>query len=188
MPSRRAIALGAVAVVTVALLVGTAVVAGRHGDRAKLTVTGPAGQPSGQQPAAADEGSAASVPHGDPAAADPELRTRSGRVVARADRTTIEEVPLSAPATVEVRGEQRITDSVYRITISAGPFAVRDAPVIVSLGGQPLCIASETTDLASVVCFTFDQAVVTQGSTMTLAHGLPGQARTEWTGTIEVTG
>ncbi len=120
------------------------------------------------------------------AARDPILATRLGTLVAQGADVKVESVALAAPATVEVGGVSRQVTSVYRVTVSAGPYLMRDMPAILSVDGTPLGVAAESVDLASLVLFTYDDLVVTDGATIALSYGLPGQAPTDWSTTLEV--
>ena len=50
----------------------------------------------------------------------------------------------------------REVSSVFRVTISAGPYVIRDMPAIVSVDGVPVGIGAESVDLASLVLCTYD--------------------------------
>lgn len=140
-------------------------------------------QGAGDQPS---DGLLSKIPDTSLAAGDEALRTRPGVLVAEGDKLRIEKVPLTAPATVSVRGATVTVDSVYRITITAGPYAMRDMPAIVSIDNRPLAIGGESADLASLVAFTFDDSVVTSGATVAVSYGLPDQTTTVWSTTLEV--
>jgi hypothetical protein len=114
------------------------------------------------------------------------LHTAPGDLVARGDQVTIERVGLPKPIHVDVRGSSVLARSVYRITITAGPYQMKDMPAVVSLGNRPLALGIESTDLASLMAFTFDPSVLTSGATLKVSYGLPTQFTTVWSSAIEV--
>ena len=120
------------------------------------------------------------------AARDASLAGKTGTLVAQGDDVRVESVALSVPTAVEVDGVSREVSAVYRVTISAGPYVIRDMPAIVSVDGVPIGIGAESVDLSSLVLFSYDDAVVRDGATLGLSYGLPGQAPTEWSTTLEV--
>jgi len=126
------------------------------------------------------------IPDTSVAAQDQALRTRPGDLVAQGRDFRIERVRLTHPATVTVRGKDVTATTVLRIVITAGPYQMRDLPSIVSLGGNPLAVGLEATDLASLTAFTFDGSVLTQGATLAVSWGLPTSQSTTWTSVIEV--
>ena len=140
----------------------------------------------GPEKVPAPTGLFAVVPAPPDAARDASLAAKAGTLVAQGVDVRVESVPLAAPTTVEVDGASRSVSSVFRVTISAGPYLIRDMPAIVSVDGVPVGVATESVDLSSLVLFTFDEAVVTNGATIALSYGLPGQAPTDWSTTLEV--
>jgi hypothetical protein len=176
-----------------AIAVALAVAAGGGRDQRVSASADPGGASPGAAPtsipSAGDAGAAsdrAAVPDPGPAARAPELLARPGKVVARGAQYVIEDVPLDAPATVTVAGQTQTATSVLRITITAGPFAVRDAAAIVSLGGAPLGIGAESSDLSALVCLTFDRSVLTDGATLSYGYGLPNAAPQTWSAPVTV--
>ena len=126
------------------------------------------------------------VPAPPDAARDASLAAKAGTLVAQGADLRVESVPLAAPTTVEVGGESREVTSVYRVTITAGPYVMRDMPAIISVDATPIGVAAESVDLSSLVLFTYDDAVVSDGATVALSYGLPSQASTDWSTTLEV--
>jgi len=128
----------------------------------------------------------AEVPAPPDAARDASLAGKVGVLVAQGEDVRVESVPLAAPVSVEVGGVVREVSSVFRVTISAGPYVVRDMPAIVSVDGVPVGIGAESVDLSSLVVFTYDESVVADGAVVALSYGLPGSAPTDWSATLEV--
>ena len=186
-PERSVVITALVAVVgVVGVVVGATAATGRQ---AGLTAE-PADAPEVEQvddaaPAVAG-GLFAVVPIPPEAARDPSLAERAGPLVAQGEALRVESVPLTVPTTVEIGGVDREATTVYRVTISAGPYVVRDLPAILAVDGIPIGVAAESVDLSSLVLFTHDDVVVTDGATIALAYGLPGHAPSDWSATIEV--
>ena len=184
--------LGAI-VAVLAVVVGATAVSGWRSDRADVSAAGatgrsisPAAAPGPDVEAPVAAGLFAEVPAPPDAARDASLAGKAGTLVAQGADLRVESVALAAPTTVEVDGVSRAVSSVYRVTISAGPYVVRDMPAIVSVDGKPIGIGAESVDLSSLVLFTYDDAVVTDGATVALSYGLPGQATIDWSTTLEV--
>ena len=114
------------------------------------------------------------------------MAVKPGTLVAQGADLRVESVPLAAPATVEVGGVSQSVSSVFRVTISAGPYVVRDMPAIISVNDAPVGIGAESVDLSRLVLFTYDPVIVTDGATVSLSYGLPGSAPTDWSTTLEV--
>lgn len=122
------------------------------------------------------------VPVPPDAARDGRLAGKPGTLVARGTDVVVESVALEAPTVVDGRE----VSAVFRVTVSAGPYLVRDMPAILSVDGTPVGVAAESVDLASLVLFSHDDVVVTDGATIALSYGLPGQAPADWSATLEV--
>jgi hypothetical protein len=126
------------------------------------------------------------IPDTSMAAQDAALQKRAGVLVARGKDFRIEQVTLTKPTSVSVRGTTIQATSVYRITITAGPYQMRDMPNVVSLNQRPLAIGMESADLTSLTAFTFDRSVLTDGAALTVSYGPPSSQSTTWTSAIEV--
>jgi hypothetical protein len=197
-PNRRrtvAVVLGAIVAVLAVVVGATAASGWRPGaDPSAAGQSGrsisPAAAPGPDEvqdvAAQASGGLLAEVPAPPDAARDATLATKAGTLVAQGADLQVESVALAAPTTVEVNGVSREVSSVYRVTISAGPYVMRDMPAIISVDGSPIGIGAESVDLGSLVLFTYDDAVVSNGATVALSYGLPGQAPTDWSTTLEV--
>jgi len=193
---KRSIAVVAgVLVAVVGVVVGATAATGWRADRADVSVAGDSGRsilpPAAPEPDEAqvqpvDGGFLAEVPAPPDAARDASLAAKTGTVVAQGTDLLVELVALAAPTTVEIKGASREVSSVYRVTISAGPYAVRDMPAIISVNNAPIGIGAESVDLSTLVLFTYDDVIVTDGATVALSYGLPGSASTDWSTTLEV--
>lgn len=191
MPTKRssaAVVLG-VLVAVIAVVVGATAASGWRGSSTDESATGTTGrsnlsvavpgpdahadaQPDAQPEAASSLFDA--LPALPAAASDPAAAALAGDLVAQGADLRVEQVAVDA------------TTTLYRVTISAGPYVMRDMPAIISADGSPLGIAAESVDLSSLVLWTDDAAVVTAGTEIALSYGLPGQAPVEWSTTIEV--
>jgi hypothetical protein len=116
----------------------------------------------------------AAIPAPPDAARDATVAATPGRLLATGQSLTIEEVPLADGTTI------------LRLTATAGPYQMRDMPAVLSVDGQALGRAAESTDLSSLVLYTTDEAVLTDGATIALTYGLPGQAPAVWSTTVTV--
>jgi hypothetical protein len=184
-------------VAVVGVVVGATAATGWQADPADQSAAGdsgrsisPAAAPGPDEaldvPAQAADGLFAEVPAPPDAARDASLAEKPGTLVAQGADLVVESVPLAAPITVDVDGVSREVSSVYRVTISAGPYVMRDMPAIISVDGKPIGVAAESTDLARLVLFGYDDVIVTDGATVALSYGLPNQAPTDWSTTLEV--
>lgn len=126
------------------------------------------------------------IPDTSIAAGDGALHARAGVLVAQGDKFRIEKVALTTPVTVSVQGTSITADSVYRVTITAGPYVMRDMAAIVSINNRPLAMGMESADLASLMAFTFDSSVLTSGASLAVSYGLPDQTNTVWSSSVEV--
>jgi len=184
--------LGAL-VAVIAVVVGATAASGWRADRTDLSAADPSGRsitpaaaPGPDELAPAAAGLFDVVPAPPDAARDAALAGRAGTLVAQGTDLRVESVPLAAATTVEVGGVSREVTQVYRVTVSAGPYVMRNMPAIISVDGAALGVAAESVDLASLVLFTYDDLVVTDGATVALSYGLFGQSPTEWSTTLEV--
>ncbi len=129
---------------------------------------------------------ASQIPNTSVVAENSSLHTKPGVVVAHGHDFVVERVALAHPTTYSLHGRTSVAHSFYRVTITAGPYQVRDMPAIVSVNGHPLSMGMESPDLSSLMAFTFDHIVVTNGATMAVSYGLPNATSTIWTSKIEV--
>jgi len=127
-----------------------------------------------------------SLPAPPDAARDPAVVARLGDLVARGADLSIERVALTDSITVDVAGKSVDVAFVYRVTVSAGPYLMRDMPAVLSVGSTALGVAAESSDLAQLVLYTHDPAVLVDGATIGLTYGAPGDVPADWSTTIEV--
>jgi hypothetical protein len=179
-PNRTlAVVLGAVTAVF-AVVLGTAAATGSvpgANDRSAVPSRqqlAPASQGDDSSARALDASQAgmAALPEPPDAARDAAVAATPGRLVATGDDLKIEEVPLADGTTI------------LRLTVSAGPYQMRDMPAVLSVDGQALGVAAESTDLSSLVLYTTDRASAADGATIALTYGLPGDAAVVWSSTV----
>ena len=191
-----AVVLGAL-VAVFAVVAGATAATGWRADRVGGTAADTSGRSvspvaaPGPDQAGADLAAAAPtlfdvVPAPPDAARDASLADKAGSLVAQGADVRVESVELAAPVTVAVGGSDRVVSSVYRVTITAGPYVIRDMPAVVSVDGTPVGIGAESVDLARLVLWSFDDALVVDGATIALSYGLPGSVPTDWSTTLEV--
>jgi hypothetical protein len=183
-------------VAVVGVVAGATAATGWQDGRADQSAAGQSGRslapPAAPEPAAepaaepAPVGLFAAVPAPPDAARDAALAGAPGTLVAQGTDLRVESVALPAPLTVEIGGVSREVSSVYRVTVTAGPYVVRDMPAILAVDGVAIGVAAESVDLGSLVLFTHDEVIVTDGATVSLSYGLPGAASIEWSTTLEV--
>jgi hypothetical protein len=113
-----------------------------------------------------------------PTVTDPALRSRPGTLRAQGDRYVVEEVPLDPAAGT----------TVFRITISGGPFPVRDAAAIVAVDGVAVGVGIESADLSALMAFTSDPAVLRPGAILSYAYGRPEDTPSVWSAPVELAG
>jgi hypothetical protein len=186
-----------VVVAVLAVVVGATAASGWRSDRAENAVADqgdradrsviPAAEPEPAPDLAAPApGMLTEVPAAPDAARDATLADKAGTLVARGDDVLVVAVELAGPTTVVVDGVSREVSTVYRVTITAGPYVMRDMPAVVSVDGVPIGVGAESVDLSSLVVWTFDDRVATNGPTIAVTYGLPGQAAIDWSTTLEV--
>lgn len=169
-----------VLVAVVAVVVGATAASGWRGGPADASATGSTGRPPmsvavpGPVSPPAPGSLAAALPDPPAAASDPSVASLAGELVVESGELRVERLTLADASTI------------YRVTITAGPYVVRDMPAIISADGRALGVATESVDLSSLVLHTTDAAVTTPGTTVALTYGLPGAADVDWSATVEV--
>lgn len=119
-------------------------------------------------------------------ATDPAVVGRAGVLVAQGPGVTVERVELPAPTTIGTGGAAHEVTAVYHVTVSAGPYVMRDQRAVLAADGIALGVAAESVDLGSLELYTYDEAVVTDGVIISLTYGLPGEAPVDWSTTLEL--
>ena len=91
----------------------------------------------------------------------------------------IEEVALRNPISVEIDGLPAQMNKAWRLTITGGPFRVRDATAIIWIDGKPVGFGTYSPDLNSISVLIFDETLLHNGSTIELGYGARDPGRTE---------
>jgi hypothetical protein len=89
----------------------------------------------------------------------------------------VEEVQLPATRNVEVRGQRVEVDKAWRITITGGPFPVRNLPAVIWVDDQVVGVGVENERLSGLTAITFDSSLLHEGSTISLSYGEDKDAR-----------
>jgi len=92
-----------------------------------------------------------------------EFRLRTYRIV---------ELRLTRPLRAEIAGRETQVDRAWRITITGGPFEVRNMPAIIWVNDAPIGIGLEAPDLRSISIITFDSEVIRNGASVGFSYGV----------------
>lgn len=79
-----------------------------------------------------------------------------------------------APMKVKVRGNEIETDTAWRITITGGPFEVRDIPPVIWVDKEPVGWGQESPELTSVSTIVFDRSLIRDGAELSVSYGESG--------------
>ncbi|HLG13077.1 MAG TPA: hypothetical protein VJH03_00945 [Blastocatellia bacterium] len=83
----------------------------------------------------------------------------------------LEEVPLPLTIKTQVEGQMVEVARAWRLTVTGGPFTVRNAPAVISIDGVPVGIGVESPDLRRLTVITFDRALLHEGGTISVSYG-----------------
>ena len=83
----------------------------------------------------------------------------------------IEEVAVNHSIKIEIDGRPATTDKAWRLTVTGGPFRVRDAAPILWIDGKPLGFGLETPDLRGISFVIYDRALMRNGASIALSYG-----------------
>jgi|SRR5215204_4865310 len=89
----------------------------------------------------------------------------------------VEELTLPRAVKVEVRGQEVETDRAWRLTVTGGPFPVRDMPAVLWVDDQIVGYGVENERLSAVTAVTFDRSLLRDGGTVSLSYGEEKQGR-----------
>jgi hypothetical protein len=82
----------------------------------------------------------------------------------------IEEVTLRNPVRAEADGLPTQIDKAWRVTITGGPFRVRDAAAIIWIDDKPVGFGLEGPDLKSMSVVIFDESLLRNGASISLSY------------------
>jgi len=91
----------------------------------------------------------------------------------------LEELRLTQPLEVEIRGERTQIDRGWRLSITGGPFTVRAMPAIVWVADKAVGIGIESPDLKRISVIIFDRELLRDGAPIALSYGEHDPQRTE---------
>ena len=83
----------------------------------------------------------------------------------------VEEVMLPRMQDVRIKGETRSVGKAFRLTIKGGPFPVRAMPPVIWLDERAIGYGIENEDLNEITVITYDESLLTEGSTIYLSYG-----------------
>ncbi len=98
----------------------------------------------------------------------------------------LEEVSLSEPVEVDIAGQSTLVTTALRLSVSGGPFQVRDMPYTIWIDGTLLGPGQESPDLSELSIVTFDPTVLRNGSTIAVSDSFDFARRTELPETLRV--
>ena len=91
----------------------------------------------------------------------------------------IERVALRNPIIAEVDGRPTQISKAWRLTITGGPFRVRNAPAMIWIDDRMIGMGLESPDLKSISVLVFDDALLRNGASIALSYGEKDPGRTE---------
>ncbi|HEX7333239.1 MAG TPA: hypothetical protein VF290_17185 [Pyrinomonadaceae bacterium] len=83
----------------------------------------------------------------------------------------VEEVRLPRNVTVQVRGQQVVTDKAWRVTVQGGPFPVRALPAVVWIDDEIVGNGIENESLSQITAITFDSSLIREGGVISVSYG-----------------
>jgi hypothetical protein len=89
----------------------------------------------------------------------------------------VEEVRLPRSVTTEVRGQQVVSDTAWRVTVNGGPFPVRAMPAVIWIDDQIIGYGIENETLSQITAVTFDNSLIREGGVVSVSYGENKEAR-----------
>lgn len=89
----------------------------------------------------------------------------------------VEEVRLPRNLTVEVRGQQVVTDKAWRVSVQGGPFPVRALPAVVWIDDEIVGNGVENETLSQITAITFDSSLIREGGVVSISYGEDKETR-----------
>ena len=90
----------------------------------------------------------------------------------------IEEVTPPSPVQAVADGRAMLLEKVWRITITGGPFDLRDAPAVIWVDDEPVGVGVESPDLKSISTIIYDRSLLKAGASVALSYGSDPNDRT----------
>jgi len=91
----------------------------------------------------------------------------------------LEELTLPQSVTVEINGKSAEVNKAWRLTITGGPFPVRDLPPVIWIDDVPLGTGVENERLTEISVITFDRSLLREGGAISLSYGESKETRAE---------
>jgi hypothetical protein len=124
--------------------------------------------------------------------ADEMLRLRSmpGRLLARGSNQepageyklrsfVLEELNPARPLQAEIDGQKTELRQAWRLTITGGPFEIRNMPAMIWIGDTLVGVGVESPDLARLSVIIFDRSLLREGATLSVSYGEGDPQRSE---------
>lgn len=83
----------------------------------------------------------------------------------------VEELRLTRPMNIELRGQEVAVDRAWRITVNGGPFPVRALPAVIWIDDQIAGNGIENETLTQITAITFDGDLIRDGAVISLSYG-----------------
>jgi hypothetical protein len=182
---RRWVVAATAITVTVTAIAVALVVASRR-DRPSDVVTAAGAAGPGRSPSVS---SSASAPIGGTGARKAEgvvvsasLRSQPGTRIGGAEAAQpvgafglrgyrVDELTVDPPVAVTVRGARVQVTRALRLTVTGGPFPIRDQPARIWVGDRDLGVAVENRNRSELSVITFDVDALPSGATIAVAYG-----------------
>lgn len=100
----------------------------------------------------------------------------------------VEEVPLSQTVSTQIRGQQVTANKAWRVTITGGPFPVRDMPAVIWIDDQIVGYGIENETLSQITAVTFDDSLIHDGGVVSLSYGEDKAGRTRISQKLQLKG
>lgn len=100
----------------------------------------------------------------------------------------VEEVPLSQTVSTQIRGQQVNANKAWRVTITGGPFPVRDMPAVIWIDDQIVGYGIENETLSQITAVTFDDSLIHDGGVVSLSYGEDKAGRTKVSQKLQLKG
>lgn len=100
----------------------------------------------------------------------------------------VEEVPLSQSVSTQIRGQQVNANKAWRVTVTGGPFPVRDMPAVIWIDDQIVGYGIENETLSQITAVTFDDSLIHDGAVVSLSYGEDKAGRTRISQKLQLKG
>lgn len=91
----------------------------------------------------------------------------------------LEELSLARPLQTEIDGRTVEVSRAWRLSITGGPFVVRTPPALVWIDDKLVGVGAYSGDLSRISVIIFDQSLLREGATISLAYDKDDPQRTD---------